>query len=45
MGWIRCAGLRADARGGGLFEYLLVLGLVALVAVGGYRAFGRATDD
>ena len=34
-----------DARGAGLVEYLVLLGLVALAAFGGYRAFGRAGAD
>jgi Flp pilus assembly pilin Flp len=37
--------LTQDDRGAGLVEYLLVLGLVALVALGGYRTFGHSADS
>jgi Flp pilus assembly pilin Flp len=34
--------VRSDTRGAGLVEYILIVGLVALVALGGFRAFGAA---
>src|SRR5687768_13758760 len=37
--------LRADRRGASLVEYLIVVGCVALLAFGGWAAFGRAVDD
>jgi hypothetical protein len=39
------ASLRSDTRGAGLLEYIVVVGLVALVALGGFRAFGAAALD
>jgi pilus assembly protein Flp/PilA len=37
--------LRADRRGASLVEYLIVVGCIALLAFGGWAAFGRAVDD
>jgi hypothetical protein len=37
--------LRADCRGAGLVEYVLALGLVAVLAFSGWRAFGSSVDD
>jgi len=37
-----CAALATDTRGAGLVEYMMVVGLVALVGIGGFRAFGSA---
>jgi Flp pilus assembly pilin Flp len=34
-----------DARGASLVEYILVVGLVAVVCLLGFRAFGRSADD
>jgi hypothetical protein len=34
--------LRLDSRGAGLVEYLIVVGLVAIVATAGFEAFGAA---
>src|SRR5262245_38539781 len=36
--------LRLDRRGASLVEYILLVGAVALVAIAGYRAFGRVVD-
>ena len=33
--------LRADTRGANLVEYLIIIGLVAIVAIGGFKAFGK----
>lgn len=35
---------RLDSRGGSLVEYLLLLGLVGLVAIGGTRLFGHSVE-
>jgi hypothetical protein len=37
------AGLLACSRGAGLVEYIVVIGVVALVAVAGFRVFGTKT--
>jgi Flp pilus assembly pilin Flp len=39
------ASVRSDTRGASLVEYMVVVGLVALVALGGFRAFGAAALD
>lgn len=41
----RGVGLVADTRGAHLVEYMLMVGLVALVSLLGYRRFGRAVTD
>jgi pilus assembly protein Flp/PilA len=37
--------LLRDTRGANLVEYLVVVGLIALVALAGFRAFGRSVDE
>jgi Flp pilus assembly pilin Flp len=37
--------LLRDTRGANLVEYLVIVGLIALVAMAGFRAFGRSVDD
>jgi Flp pilus assembly pilin Flp len=37
--------LLRDRRGANLAEYLILVGLVALLALGGYRAFGSSVSD
>ncbi|MEJ7733359.1 MAG: C2 family cysteine protease [Polyangiaceae bacterium] len=39
------ASVRSDTRGASLVEYIVLVGLVALVALGGFRAFGAAALD
>jgi Flp pilus assembly pilin Flp len=38
------ASLRADARGATLVEYIMLVGLVAMVVLAGFRAFGGTVD-
>jgi Flp pilus assembly pilin Flp len=33
-----------DARGGNIVEYILLVGLVAIIALGGYRVFGNSAE-
>lgn len=37
--------LARDTRGGGLVEYILLVGLVGLLAIGGFRRFGKSIAD
>ncbi|MBI3291417.1 MAG: hypothetical protein HYZ73_01190 [Elusimicrobia bacterium] len=37
--------LRRQSRGQGLVEYILVVALIALLAIGAIRLFGRATKS
>src|SRR5262245_66225289 len=39
------ARLRRDARGANLVEYIIVVGLIAIVAIGGFRLFGSSVND
>jgi pilus assembly protein Flp/PilA len=37
--------LTRDQRGASLIEYVLLIGIVALVAIAGFRAFGTSVRD
>jgi Flp pilus assembly pilin Flp len=37
--------LLADTRGAGLVEYIVLIGLVALVAISGFEWFGDKVND
>ena len=44
MGRPRRSGLLHDTRGATLVEYIILLGLVAIVAIAGLRTFGKKVD-
>jgi Flp pilus assembly pilin Flp len=37
--------LADDTRGANMVEYIILVGVVALIALAGYRVFGSAVDD
>lgn len=41
----RTARLVRDQRGASLIEYVLLVGVVALLAVAGFKIFGKAVND
>lgn len=41
----RTARLLRDQRGASLIEYVLLVGVVALLAVAGFKIFGKAVND
>ena len=41
----RVARLLRDQRGASLIEYVLLVGVVALLAVAGFKIFGKAVND
>lgn len=36
---------RADTRGAGVFEYILLVGLIGIAALVGYQKYGKSIDD
>lgn len=38
------AALRDDTRGAGLVEYIILIGLIALLAIAGFNEFGTAVN-
>jgi Flp pilus assembly pilin Flp len=41
----RCRRLLADTRGAGLVEYIILVGLIALVAIAGFEKFGEKVNN
>jgi pilus assembly protein Flp/PilA len=39
------ASLRADTRGASFMEYVVLVGLIAIVCIAAYQAFGSAIGD
>ncbi|MET0342864.1 MAG: Flp family type IVb pilin [Polyangiales bacterium] len=39
------AALRDDTRGAGLVEYIILIGLIALLAIAGFNQFGTAVNQ
>ena len=37
--------LLSDTRGAGLVEYIVLVGVIALVAMGGFKIFGEKVND
>jgi Flp pilus assembly pilin Flp len=37
--------LGADTRGAGLVEYIILVGLIALLAIAGFETFGTAVNE
>jgi Flp pilus assembly pilin Flp len=43
--FIKLKRLTSDQRGASLIEYVLLVGIIALVAIAGFRAFGTSVRD
>ena len=37
--------LLADTRGANLVEYIILVGVIALIAIAGFKAFGNRVND
>ena len=41
----RCQELLADSRGGGLVEYIILIGVVALICIAAFSFFGNEVSN
>ncbi len=41
----RCTSLRADTRGANMVEYIILVGVVAILAMAGFKYFGKNVNN